>query len=127
MCKTHVLMLCASTGPKMFWAGSNILCQIKSWSAFSATPKKFVPGLKLNANHLLVWHTLFGTGIKILGLAQYLDKFWSDSKNLDYLAQTTLGPVEGQGISLLLQTNILIISTSAYVWINKIFLWKALG
>ena len=26
------------TGPKMFWAGPNILCQTKNLTAFSATP-----------------------------------------------------------------------------------------
>ena len=61
------------TGPKMFCAGRNILCQPKNLTASSASSKIFVLAQKsifLNANHIFVWQ-----------------------KNLNIL-----GPVKGQGI-----------------------------
>ena len=55
---------CPFTGPKMFCAGPNILCQPKNLTAFSASSKTFVLAQKpilLNANHLFVWHKMFVT------------------------------------------------------------------
>ena len=60
-----ILMPCTFTGPTIFWAGPNFLCQTKNLIAFSATPKKIVSELKLNllnAKHILVWHKKFWTG-----------------------------------------------------------------
>ena len=57
-------MPCPFTGPKMFCAGPNILCQPKNLSAFSASSRTFVLAQKpilLNANHLFVWHKSFVT------------------------------------------------------------------
>ena len=71
-------MPCPFTGPKMFCAGPNILCQLKNLTAFSASSKTFVLAQKpilQNAKHLFVWHKTFGT------------------------AQNILGPVKGQGIN----------------------------
>ena len=71
-------MPCPFTGPKMFWAGPNVLCQTKNLTAFSASSKNFVLAQKpilLNVNHLFIWHKKFGP------------------------AQNILGPVKGQGIS----------------------------
>ena len=48
------LMPCPFTGPKIFCAGPNILCQPKNLTAFSASSKTFVPAQKiilLTANH----------------------------------------------------------------------------
>ena len=58
------LMPCPFTGPKMFCAGLNILCQSKNLTAFNASSKPFAPAQKtnlLNANHILVWQKIFGT------------------------------------------------------------------
>ena len=58
------LMPCPFTGPKMFCAGPNFLSQTKSFTAFGASSKTFVPEQKtilLNANHLFVWHKMFVT------------------------------------------------------------------
>ena len=85
-------MPCPFTGPKMFCAGPNILCQPKNLTAFSASSKTFVPAQKLillNANHLFVWHNMFVTATiyqLTFGLAQ--------------TNCTILGPVKGQGKSL---------------------------
>ena len=91
------IMPCPFTGPKMFWAGPNFLSQTKNYlfivavtnilsqpknlTAFSASLETFVLAQKLilmNANHLFVWHKMFGP------------------------AQNILGPVKGQGISYLI-------------------------
>ena len=74
----HKLMPCPFTGPKMFWAGPNFLCQTKRWFAFSKIvfctgPKVFEEAL--NAVKFLGW-------LKKFGPAQYI-----------------LGPIKGQGIS----------------------------
>ena len=69
-------MPCPFTGPKMFCAGPNILYQPKNLTAFSASSKTFVLSQKpilLNANHLFVWHKMFGTGL-------YMIDFWSTQK-----------------------------------------------
>ena len=66
-----LFMPCPFTGPKMFCAGPNILCQPKNLTAFSASSKTNFT----ECNHLFVQHKMFG------------------------LAQNILGPVEGQGIS----------------------------
>ena len=76
-------MLCPFTGPKTFCTGPNFLSQPKNLSAFRAFSKTFVPTQKpilLNANHRLVWHKKFEPAQNTLGV---------------------LGPVKGQGISLL--------------------------
>ena len=57
-------MPCPFTGPKIFCAGLNILCQPKNLIASSASSKKFVLAQKpilLNANHLFVWRKMFVT------------------------------------------------------------------
>ena len=57
-------MPCPFTGPKMFCACPNILCQPKNLNAFRASSKPFVLAQKpilLNANHLFVWHKMFVT------------------------------------------------------------------
>ena len=96
------LLPCPSTGPKMFWANTNVLYQTKNWIAFSkiwialsATSKDFVQVLKLNLlniNHLLVWLKTFGTGTICKSILFWHKKFGP--------AQTILGPVKGQGITL---------------------------
>ena len=73
-------MPCPFTGPKMFCADPNFLCQPKNLTAFSASSKTFVPAQKpilLNANHLFVWHKMFVTATK----CKY--DFWSGTKILD--------------------------------------------
>jgi hypothetical protein len=57
-------MSCPFTGPKMFCAGPNFLSQSKTFTAFSASSKTFVPAQKpilLNAIHLFVLHKMFVT------------------------------------------------------------------
>ena len=57
-------MPCPFTGPKMFWAGPNILSQPKNLTAFSASSKTFVLAPKtflLNANYLFFWYKMFVT------------------------------------------------------------------
>jgi hypothetical protein len=57
-------MPCPFTGPKMFFAGPNVLGHSKNLIAFSASSKTFVPAQKpilLNANHLFVWDKMFVT------------------------------------------------------------------
>ena len=57
-------MPCPFTGPKMFCGGPNFSSQPKNLTAFSASPKTFVPAQKqilLNANHLFVWPKMFVT------------------------------------------------------------------
>ena len=87
-------MPCPFTGPKMFCADPNFLSQPKNLTAFSASSKTFVLTQKpilLNANHLFVWHKMFGT----VTICKYIlvrhKKFGS--------AQNILRPVKGQGIS----------------------------
>ena len=73
-------MPCPFISPKMFCAGPNYLSQPKNLTAFSASSKTFVLAQKLillNANHFFVWHKKFGP------------------------AQNILGPVKGQGRSLI--------------------------
>ena len=56
------IMPCPFTGPKMFCAGPNILCQPKNLTAFSPSSKTFVLAQKpilLNTNHLFVCHKIF--------------------------------------------------------------------
>ena len=66
------LMPCPFTGPKMFWAGSNFLCQTKNLFTYFGNQKDdlhsvklvFVPTQKailLNANHIFAWHKMFVT------------------------------------------------------------------
>ena len=40
-------MLCPFTGPKMFWASPNFLCQIKNLFTYCASHKHFVPDKKM--------------------------------------------------------------------------------
>ena len=71
-----------STGPKMFWASPNVLCQTKNWIAFSATPKDFVLVLKLNLlniNHLLFWHKRFVTGTICKSILFWQKKNWTST------------------------------------------------
>ena len=70
-------MPCPFTGPKMFWAGPNFLCQTKRWFAFSKN--LFCADTKVFEEAL--------NAVNFLGL---LKKFGS--------AQNSLGPVKGQGI-----------------------------
>ena len=56
-------MPCPFTGSKMFFSGLNVLSHSKNLIAFSASSKTFVLAQKpilLNANHLFVWHKIFG-------------------------------------------------------------------
>ena len=41
------LMPCPFTGPKMFWAGSNFLCQTKNLFTYCGSHKHFVPDKKM--------------------------------------------------------------------------------
>jgi hypothetical protein len=79
-------MPCPFTGPKMFCAGPNFLSQPKNLTAFSASSKT-------NANHLFVWHKMFIT-------ATITHKFLVWHKTFGP-AQNVLGPVKGQGITIL--------------------------
>ena len=84
------------TGLKMFCASPNFLSQPKNLTAFSASSKTFVPAQKpilLNANHLFVWHKMFGTGT-------IYNKFLVRHKKRGS-TQNILGPAKGQGIILL--------------------------
>ena len=42
-----VLMPCPFTGPKMFWAGPNFLCQTKNLFTYCGSHKHFVPDKKM--------------------------------------------------------------------------------
>ena len=89
-------MPCPFTGPKMFCAGPNFLSQPKKLTAFSATSKPFVPAQKpiwLNANKFLVWHKKYGPG------------------------QNSLGPVKGQGNSLIEKTTESNSCQTSEVWV----------
>ena len=46
LCVLH-LMPCPFTGPKMFWAGPNFLCQTKNLFAYCDGRKHFVPDKKM--------------------------------------------------------------------------------
>ena len=62
-------MPCPFTGPKMCYAGPNILSQLKNLTAFSASSKMFVRAQKpilLNANHLFFSPIMFGPAKNIL-------------------------------------------------------------
>ena len=76
-CHQQSLMLCPCTGPKVFWAAPNILCQTKNWTAVGSTQNFFVPALKLNS---LLMQIISGLAKKGFGRAQYLNKFWSGTK-----------------------------------------------
>ena len=67
-------MPCPFTGPKMFWAGPNFLCQTKNLFTYSGSHKHIEEAL--NAVKFLGWHKIFGP------------------------PQNTLGPVKGQGKKL---------------------------
>ena len=85
-------MPCPFTGPKMFCAGPKILSQPKNLTALSASSKTFVLAPKpilLNANHLLVCYKMFVTATICM--------FWHKKFGP---AQNILGPVKGQGITL---------------------------
>ena len=45
--KMNVLMPCPFTGPKMFWAGPNFLCQTKNLFTYCGSHKHFVPDKKM--------------------------------------------------------------------------------
>ena len=80
-----VLMPCPFTGSKMFCAGPNFLRHPKNLNAFSASSKTFVPAQKpilLNANHLFV------SGTNCLWLPQYVNNFWSGTKNFGTCKRT---------------------------------------
>ena len=85
------LVLCPFTGPKMFCAGPNILCQTKNRTVLSATSKYFVLTLKLNAKSR--------KNQKSLGQAQYVDQFlvWHITFGR---AQNILGPEAEEGIGI---------------------------
>ena len=44
---TYLLMPCPFTGPKMFWAGPNLLCQTKHLLTYCGSHKHFVPDKKM--------------------------------------------------------------------------------
>ena len=96
-------MPCPFTGPRMFCAGPNSLSQPKTLIAFSASPKTFAPAQKpilLNANHLFVWHKMFVTA------TIYLNRFLTWHQKIGP-AKNILGPVKGQGITLLMNCQII--------------------
>ena len=84
-------MPCPFTGPKMFWAGPNFLCQTKNLFTCCGSHKHFVLAQKpilLNANHLFVWHKMFVTATickYIFGLAQ---KIWTSTKHFGTCKRT---------------------------------------
>ena len=45
--KNPALMPCPFTGPKLFWAGPNFLCQTKSLFTYCGSHKHFVPDKKM--------------------------------------------------------------------------------
>ena len=67
-------MPCYFTGPKMFWAGPNFLCQTKEIFTYCGSHNRFVPDKKRFVK-FLDWLKIFGP------------------------AQKHLGPVKGQGMS----------------------------
>ena len=69
----NVLLPCPSPSPKMFWAGPNILCKTKKLNCILCHSKKICAGTKMEFNKCR----------SSLGWAQYLNKFWSVTKNLD--------------------------------------------
>ena len=77
-----------------FYRSQNVLCRSKNLIPFSVSSNTFVPAQKpnlLNANHLLVWHKMFGIGTKCISIFG--------------LAQNILEPVEGQGIRVFTNPN----------------------
>ena len=46
-CNLSELMPCPFTGPKMFWAGHNFLCQTKNLFTYCGSHKHFVPDKKM--------------------------------------------------------------------------------
>ena len=88
-------MPCPFTGPKMFWACTNFLCQTKNLFTFCGSHKHFVPDKKLiciQQNWFLCQQKRFWRGTKFLGWLKIFGQ-----------AQNVLGPVKGQGISLKFQ------------------------
>ena len=85
------LMSCSFTGPKMFGAGPNFLCQTKNLSTYCGSHKHFVPDKKMiciQKNWFLCRHKSFWRGTKcrqIFGLAQ---KIWTGTKHFGTCKRT---------------------------------------
>ena len=79
------------TGPKMFWAGPNFLCQTKNLFTHCGRHKHFVPDKKMiciHYNWFLCQHRSFWRGTKcsqIFGLAQ---KIWIVTKHFGTCKRT---------------------------------------
>ena len=82
------------TGPKMFWAGPNFLCQTKRWFAFS----------KIG----------FCAGTKVFEEALNAVKFWGWLKKFGP-TQNILGPVKGQGINFPVQKSKAIVKFNLFL------------
>ena len=85
-------MPCPLTGPKMFWAGPNFLCQTKKLFRYCGSNKHFVPKKKWFAFSKIV----FCAGTKVFEEALNAVKFLGWLKIFG-LAQNILRPVKGQG------------------------------
>ena len=86
-------MPCPSTGPKIFWAGPNFLCQTKNTFTYCGSHKHFVPDKKGFAFSKIV----FCARTKVFEEALNAVKFLGWLKKIGP-AQKILGPVKGQGI-----------------------------
>jgi hypothetical protein len=88
-------MPCPSTGPKLFWAGPNFMARPKIYIHFVPVPnilcptKRWFPFSKFG----------FCAGTKVFEEALNAIEFLNLLKKFGP-AQKSLGPVEGQGISL---------------------------
>ena len=97
-------MPCPFTGPKMFWAGPNILSQTKYFEPdqiFCARPKIYLHIVAVT-NILCQTKRLFAfSKIGFFATTKFFEeavKFWGWLKKF-VPAQNILGPVKGQGIS----------------------------
>ena len=126
-------MPCPLTGPKMFYAGPNLLSQPKNLTAFSKT---FVPAQKpilLNANHLFVWHKMLVTATTcvnkyIFGPAQ---KIWSSPKHFGTCkALVFIKPLTVKSCNFFGNVVVNFFNCSwafAYQWVRRTILFIAFG
>ena len=82
----YILMPCPSTGPKMFWAGPNFLCETKNLFTYCGSHKHFVPE-KYDLHSV---NMVFVPGTKIFDEALNAVKFFCWLKKFG-LAQNILG------------------------------------
>ena len=88
-------MPCPFTGPKMFWADPNFLCQIKISFTYCGSHKYFVPDKKKGfAFSKIVFCADTKVFEEVLNAVKFLG--WLQKCGP---AQNILGPVKGQGIS----------------------------